>query len=660
MRLFANRAGIAALVLLLTTLTLTTHASGHAIAQQPALDNGNKVQAPSLLPMPRPPALLPRSREEWLYDLPPSGRLRPELMTPAMRRQYVEAHGHGSGASVDCHDMNALAAYHGAALAQYVANLPDSDCANQLFSVPPELAATIFAPQNVSALADRFVSESALYRSNDGALLNLTLFLRAAYYLANTGHIAAISPTVAATLRPAIMLLVAGRELFTPNDAATTTAGEVVTLITNMHDEAHYLDVLRERVARFTNSSTRPDAARALDDPNVGYGFTGILKVFFYSHYRDDALPQIEHNPSYATTLYAFVAANEPSLINDNRASYQLNQAAAEAFRFAMHPALLPTVRPMLKHALAHSTMTGPDRLIWLTAAQAVKSYDNANCSLYGTCGFEAPLADAILSKRYDCADGTVHLRTEELTSDEASQACALMETEAPYFHAMLHTNMTPVANDLNRTLEVVVFSSNAEYENYSPTLFGNDTNNGGIYIEGEPSSPGNQARFIAFEATWLRPQFEIWNLKHEYVHYLDGRFDMEGDFEQETQVPVVWWLEGLAEYISRENDDQESIDAAKTGQYRLTDVFGNTYGMDDYVNRAYRWGYMAVRFMFERHPEVIATVLPLFRSGDYTGYWNYMRQLPVPLDTEFAAWVPTVTTAGVPPGNMPSARGRQ
>jgi microbial collagenase len=66
-------------------------------------------------------------------------------------------------------------------------------------------------------------------------------------------------------------------------------------------------------------------------------------------------------------------------------------------------------------------------------------------------------------------------------------------------------------------------------------------------------------------------------------------------------------------------------------------------------VNRTYRWGYMAVRFMFERHPEVLAVILPMYRSGDYAAYWAYMKRLPGELDEEFAAWVPTVTTGGTP-----------
>jgi microbial collagenase len=268
------------------------------------------------------------------FDLRPSDRLRPELMRPAMRRRAQKAVQRRSKQSTDCHDMNVLAGYSGTALADYVANLPDSDCANSLFSLTPALAARIDSAENVKAVADRFAAEAAAYASTTSRLVNLTVFLRAAYYVSYAGTISPIPSTVLEKLGPAIMQLVTGPTLFTPNPAATSTAGEVLTLITNMRDEANYLEAAKQLVAEFTNSPSTPNAAQALNDPNVGYGFTGILKIFFYSHYRPDAIALIENDPSYATTLYGFVRANKPALSGNPESSYQLNQAATEAFRF--------------------------------------------------------------------------------------------------------------------------------------------------------------------------------------------------------------------------------------------------------------------------------------------------------------------------------------
>lgn len=70
---------------------------------------------------------------------------------------------------------------------------------------------------------------------------------------------------------------------------------------------------------------------------------------------------------------------------------------------------------------------------------------------------------------------------------------------------------------------------------------------------------------------------------------------------------------------------------------------------IDDYVNRTYRWGYMAMRFMFERHPENLAAIVPMFRTGQYAAYWDYMQRLSSSLDDECAQWVGTATTDGTP-----------
>lgn len=627
--------------------SIQSRASDTDGARKNGVDVGMIFARKHELPMPHRPSPLPPTQAERKYHLPSSDRLRPELIPPELRRT-IAIDGPAANDKA-CGDMTALVGHQGNALADYLVGLPNADCLIPLFSVAPSLAKAIFSHANLIAVAQRYVSVGAAYASTDTALANLSVFFRAAYSLANEGEIDAMGEDVLGTLRPAIGALFAGETLFTSNSAAPTTAGTVALLVTDMRDEANYLDLATRWVIRLTNTPAQPSAALALDDPNIGYGFTGLLTIFYFAHTRADALPRIESDPSFATALYQFVTANKASLMQGSRAAYQLEQAANEAFRFAQHPALLPLVRSMMADALEHSTMGGPDRLVWLSAAQAVEAYDEANCSFYKTCNFETALAAAILSNRYWCHGSVVRLRTQSLTRDQARTACATLIQETPYFHTMLATHGQPVADDRDTTLEVVVFADREEYHRYSPVFFGNDVDNGGVYLEGDPASPMNQPRFIAFVATWLQPRFEVWNLKHEFVHYLDGRYDMYGDFDAATKTPDVWWIEGLAEYISRGNDDQESIDAARTGQYRLHDIFANTYAMDDYVNRAYRWGYMAARFMFERHPENLAAILPMFRSGQYGAYLAYMQQLPMTLDDEFAQWVRTTTTAGAP-----------
>ncbi|MCZ8072838.1 MAG: collagenase, partial [Paucibacter sp.] len=206
---------------------------------------------------------------------------------------------------------------------------------------------------------------------------------------------------------------------------------------------------------------------------------------------------------------------------------------------------------------------------------------------------------------------------------------------------------------------------SPSDYEDYGGALFGMDTNNGGMYLEGDPAAAGNQARFVAYEADWLRPSFQVWNLNHEYTHYLDGRFDMYGDFSANMTTPTVWWSEGLAEhvaycYLNQRYDAALSMAGSYT--YTLNQLFDTDYGNQD---RVYRWGYLAVSFMMERHRADVSTLLGFYRKGDWTGARSFLKStIGSRYDAEFRSWLGTVNTNGVncangtPPANVAPTAG--
>lgn len=605
--------------------------------------DGHQHERLQQAPMPRERQTLPPSVEQQRYNLPPTTKPRYDLQPRnANQRMQVLA------ATPECKNMDTLASYSGSALATYIANLPDYECTYPLFSLGAGQAATVYSSANMNAIASRFTSEAGSYNASNRALVNLALYLRAGYYLAGSNTIPIPSASYTASLRAPIKQLAEGTALYAPNPVASTTAGETLRLITNMHDEAYYLPSMKKLVQRYTNSASQPNAADKLKQPDAAGGLTSALTVLFYGHSRPDALPLLRADPSYPTALNNFVVQNKAALLGTSTA-YMLTDTANEAFRFMQYAELKATVKPMVQNTLSSSSMTGSDSALWLAAASAVKYYDNANCGQYGTCGYESKLADAVLKTSYTCSP-SLRIRAQDMTTEQLQSSCAILQKEESYFHDMLQTNRTPVANDRNTTLELVVFDDYANYSKYASVIYDIDTNNGGMYLEGDPSVSGNQARFIAHEASWLRPAFTVWNLEHEYVHYLDGRFDMAGDFGAAVSKPSVWWIEGVAEYLSLRNNNQQSIDMARTGTYKLSQIFGNTYSMGDYTNRAYRWGYMATRFMVEKHRADVDAIVSKFRVGDYDGYQNYMAYLGTRYDSEFAAWANSATTAGEPP----------
>jgi microbial collagenase len=615
-------------------------AAAQAAGKHDGVDHGARLKEP---PAPHQRTTLPPTPEQSKYDLAPTRKPRNDLMPRNMKASATPM-----AATPQCKDMNTLAGYSGAALAEYVATLPDYECTYPLFSAAPSLAATIYSSANVSAVASRLASEASSYNASNMKLVNLVLYLRAGYYQASGGAIPALTESVRAPLRNTLHSLLQGSSLYANNTVAPTTAGETWKLTTNMHDEVQYLSDAKATVARFTNTSSAPNAAEALKQDSAGGGMTGVLTLLFRAHSAPDVGTALSTDISYANTLYAFITNNKAALLNSN-AGYQLTDAANETFRFMQYAGLKPQVKTMVQNTLNTTTMLGADSGMWLAAAQAVKYYDSANCAQYGVCNYEEQLASAVLKTSYNCSP-TLRLRAQDVTEAQVQEICNALAAEEGYVHTMLQTNRTPVAHDNNTALELVVFDDYSNYSKYAGVIYGIDTNNGGMYLEGDPSQAGNQARFIAHEASWLRPAFKVWNLEHEYVHYLDGRYDMYGDFSAGTAVPTVWWIEGIAEYLSLRNNNQPAIDMARSRKYRLSEIFENTYSMSDYVDRAYRWGYMAARFMVERHRPDVDQVLAKFRVGDYSRYRDFMRDIGTRYDSEFAAWADAATTAGEPP----------
>jgi microbial collagenase len=134
----------------------------------------------------------------------------------------------------------------------------------------------------------------------------------------------------------------------------------------------------------------------------------------------------------------------------------------------------------------------------------------------------------------------------------------------------------------------------------------------------------------------------DVWNLNHEFTHYLDAVYDMKGDFTAQTSVADVWWIEGVAEYVSytyRGVPDTEALTDAPLHTYSLSTLFQNTYAIDT-ETRSYPWGYLAVRYMLEKHPDLVSAMLGHFRAGDYTGGYAVYNNLGTTYDADFTTWL--------------------
>lgn len=209
---------------------------------------------------------------------------------------------------------------------------------------------------------------------------------------------------------------------------------------------------------------------------------------------------------------------------------------------------------------------------------------------------------EEVLPFEHTCSP-TLRLRAQELTMSQAEGICRELGAEEQQFHRQMETGGQPVADDLNEALELVIFDSSADWKRYGSALFGGvSTDNGGIYLEGDPARPGNQARFFAYEAEWKRPAFQVWNLRHEYVHYLDGRFNQYGSFGHYPLNRTTWWSEGLAEFIAHGQCFARGLDNVSarpaTERPSLAEILHLDY--DKGGEMVYSWSYTVHRFLNE------------------------------------------------------------
>ncbi|WKD48131.1 collagenase [Microbulbifer spongiae] len=266
-----------------------------------------------------------------------------------------------------------------------------------------------------------------------------------------------------------------------------------------------------------------------------------------------------------------------------------------------------------------------------------------------GRCHF--PEVQSVLPITHSCSP-TLLIRANSISEPALAAACDTLLTHESDFHHKLQSRHKPVDKDHNDRLEVVVFDNYSQYNEYASLLFDINTNNGGMFLEGDPGKAGNQARLFAFEAFWTNPDFSIWNLEHEYVHYLDGRFNKRGGFGHFPS-HMVWWSEGLANYIAHgDHYDSAERDLRRTrpSEYpTLEQIFSTTYA--DGTARVYSWSYLAIRFLYQENPDNLVKLATHLREDNFEDYRNQLDQFSQRWQSDFFDWL----TATAPTGSNDS-----
>lgn len=490
-----------------------------------------------------------------------------------------------------CQSMNAS----GQTLIDRVFN-QNSPCTYPVFNE------NIVSNSGFTTIADEMLRRIANYdhTSSSQNLENGFLYLRGAiYYKASRNY--PISSTYESKGKQVIDAMLNHRDMASTTEAHAKNTYELMVMVNNLRAHRDTYDAVMDYFKDLTYNHVQ--SKQFTKNANQ-------IAIFLYNGFVDTSSDNIKDLVLNDRQFFdKGVALTEHSVPSEH--AYFLNNVASEVSRYAASSEL--HVKDAISDLLRHS-YSSDKAAIRLKASANIEYY--GDCADYNICGWKEDAVGYMLPTNHDCSS-TIKIRAQDMNRSELDWACAQLADEENIFHRMLNTGRTPVADDLNNQLEIVVWDSSADYKSFSGVFFNHDTNNGGMYLEGNPDVPGNVARFLAHERSWDRSEFAIWNLRHEYVHYLDGRFDLHGNFMDGYNKDTVWWTEGLAEYVSTLNKNEAAktlIDSGSRRSLYSTMNQGYSAGQD----AVYRWGYLVVRYMFEKHPDEVQGLLNLWRYGDY------------------------------------------
>lgn len=564
-----------------------------------------------------------------------------------------------------------LSSLSGTALVSAV-KAADDTCRRSFYSTTDAQAKAMFGEAKMITIANAIASIGASYDgSNSSGILGLVYYLRAGYWRqwGNEALIGSYGPNLKAASHGALTAFFASPGAF----RADTVNGEILSEFFILADSADDEPAMMPQ-AKYMLSVVNANPKLWLSDYYMGSAANNALGVYFSLSYNSAADATLAADPSLASALLTFYNANKALIGGVDNQGYSttwfIKNVLTEYARLLQYGSQKATVSPNLASALRALDKNNAEQFkVWAGVADMANYYDGGNCASYGTCNAAEEVKNRVLGVRYTCPSANwLRFLAQNMSQTELDASCASVAAEFNLFHSINGTSAgAPIPGDINDTIEMNIFDSSNEYGSWAGTIFGISTDNGGMYLEGsEPENAAahcnggnaatcNQARFIAYEAEWLRPQFYIWNLSHEFVHYLDGRWNTKGNYNDGYGHLTVWWAEGLAEYIAythenKRNDAAWNVMAAKN--YALSFIFRTPTSPWD-TDRVYRGGYVAQKFLIERHPEIFQRLRGYLRAGDYAGYDNYLlNTLGTSLDAEFAAWWPTAANGTTPPTN--------
>ncbi|MGK5630172.1 collagenase [Streptomyces sp. URMC 123] len=487
--------------------------------------------------------------------------------------------------------------------------------------------APVLSDAHAQAVADRV---TALSPTHDGSgrshLYELWTYLHAAVYhdFARPEIDLGDAPTLASFQR-AITTYAGSPRTFEPTRDNGWTLREALFVAGSPGLRHRQLPLVRKVLA--TMAPGTPTAT----EPAWGGAALGALTVNYLGVHpgnQDAAFhAAVVADPGYRAAFRAFSGHVH---LKGTANAWVVRDALGEYGRFGLIDALRATIVPDLGRLLGTARVNfGEFSPPWAILVSWLNHYDD--CRRHNVCVDQIEQRLFPHTIRYD--NGAITVRTA-LPRDTVDQLYYASQQVKAHFFRVLGTE-APLGGDTNARLTVHLYASRADYEVFHPLLTGLPTDNGGIYIE-------RTATFYTYQRTPQDSTLTLEELfRHEYVHYLNGRWAVPGTFGEGpwyTDDRTTAMDEGTAEFLDgATRDDGVAVrkslvrsvirDTAGGGPRMTVDeLLHATYEGDGF--RFYSYAGLFFEFLWLERPSLIREMYGHLRADRPTAFDAWRQRL--------------------------------
>ncbi|MFE0644342.1 collagenase [Streptomyces sp. NPDC058877] len=498
--------------------------------------------------------------------------------------------------------------------------------------------APVMSDAHVQAVARRISSLAASHDGrNSSHLEEMFTYLHAvAYHDFSRDEIDTTDAPTVDAVRRAVADFGAAARTFDVTKSNANTLREALYAASAPGLRQHQLGLIEKVLATMDPSHTTTH----LDPAWAGAALAGLSVNYLgiYPGNQDAAFhTAVAADPAYRATFKAFAGYGH---LKGTANSWVARDAISEYGRFGqvdgLRDGVVADLGGMLDTAVA-SFGQGSEQ--WAKVVSWLNHYEA--CEPYGVC--KEDIEKQLFPYTYTYDNGAIKVRTalDRATVDQLYYASKQVKAQ---YHRVLGTDQ-PLAGDDNTTLNIVLYASRADYENYHPVLTGMGTNNGGIYIERGATFYTYQRRVPQDSSLTLEELF-----RHEYTHYLNGRFAVPGFFGEGP-----WYQgdrttamdEGTAEFFDGATRDDgiavrkslvKSIinDTAGGGpRMNVRQILNATYDGDGF--RFYSYAGTFFEFLWTERPSLLREMYTHLRADDVAGYDAWRDRLGSDTDVQRA-----------------------